>query len=729
MNRAAAMVTIVSVITLIACILAIAAGPIRTDDLWWHLKIGEVYATEGPWPEGDPLLHTAHEEAPVQHEWLFGVAVHLVDRALGFGGLRILHGLAVLSIAGLAWSILRRRTGEPFTAAVGLSAFLVLSWWRLFQLRPDLVSIPATLLVYRLLLERSSAPGWGRVLSFSLLIMVWCNLHSLFAIGLLLVAAAAAGIGALMLWERLLGRTARASDWEWVRRLSAAVGLGMLASLVNPRGVGQLLTFWSSSREAGIWRVHDEWTPFNPFAFAFTTESVSLAAWLLTDAILIGLAGYCLVAIWRIARSRSASQWDPVDVGMIAVAGAAAVASLASIRFLWMGFFPLLLLLGAAARLPGVSRRGAVSLGCACIVAALAFGSVLTPPFRLLLEPIPARPIEYFGSPYVRPKYHVEGVRFLQETGLEGNLFNKYGMGGFLEYWLAPRLRTFVDGRTEHYSTRVLEDYSAVNLGRGVLAGEGMLDILDRRNVDIFFGTGPPTGYWRDAVLHTAEHLRSTPGWILISRSVHHAIYLRRSEGNRANLERVVEWYRREGVPFDPKRGLEPELILNERPDWGVAHEMAPPGFEGTREEWTRGNPEAGEEIALTLALLGEYQSQLETDRAVLRRWPSRMGARRRVVHALMRMGRSHQAVSEARQLVALDRDDALSARVLRLALSHARATKASGAGSSRPRPWDEILNRFPLVDSSEQRRLNDLYHRGEITHAATERESENASD
>jgi hypothetical protein len=255
-----------------------------------------------------------------------------------------------------------------------------------------------------------------------------------------------------------------------------------------------------------------------------------------------------------------------------------------------------------------------------------------------------------------------------------------------------------------------------------------MLDILDRRNVDLFFGTGPPTGHWRDAVLHTAEHLRSTPGWILISRSVHHAIYLRRSEGNRANLERVVEWYRREGVPFDPKRGLEPKAILNQHPDWAVAHEMAPPGFEDMREEWTRGNPEAGEEIALTLALLGEYESQLETDRAVLRGWPDRKSARRRVVHALMRLGRSHQAILEARQLVAMDRDDALSAGVLRLALSHARATKASGSDSSRPMPWNGILNRFPLVDSSEQRRLNDLYHRAEITHTATEREPGNAS-
>ena len=48
--------------------LLLAAAPIYTEDLWWHLKAGEMYATEGPWPEADWMLHTASDGAPIQYE-------------------------------------------------------------------------------------------------------------------------------------------------------------------------------------------------------------------------------------------------------------------------------------------------------------------------------------------------------------------------------------------------------------------------------------------------------------------------------------------------------------------------------------------------------------------------------------------------------------------------------------------------------------------------------------
>ena len=79
-------------------LLYIAGGPILPDDLWWHVKMGEVYATEGPWPAADPLLHTAHPDAPVQHEWLFGVPLHAINQAFGLQALRITHILAAVGI-------------------------------------------------------------------------------------------------------------------------------------------------------------------------------------------------------------------------------------------------------------------------------------------------------------------------------------------------------------------------------------------------------------------------------------------------------------------------------------------------------------------------------------------------------------------------------------------------------------------------------------------------------
>ena len=57
------------------------------------------------WPAADPMLHTAHSDAPVQHEWLFGVPLHLIDELFGLHALRVVHVLAVIGILAFAYSM------------------------------------------------------------------------------------------------------------------------------------------------------------------------------------------------------------------------------------------------------------------------------------------------------------------------------------------------------------------------------------------------------------------------------------------------------------------------------------------------------------------------------------------------------------------------------------------------------------------------------------------------
>ena len=94
------------------CVLVayVVSGPIVTDDFWFHLAMGRVYWLQGLWPAGDPMLHTAHAYAPVQHEWLFGLIVYALERTSGFGGVRAAHLLLASATLVLAWSILRRES-------------------------------------------------------------------------------------------------------------------------------------------------------------------------------------------------------------------------------------------------------------------------------------------------------------------------------------------------------------------------------------------------------------------------------------------------------------------------------------------------------------------------------------------------------------------------------------------------------------------------------------------
>jgi hypothetical protein len=308
----------------------------------------------------------------------------------------------------------------------------------------------------------------------------------------------------------------------------------------------------------------------------------------------------------------------------------------------------------------------------------------------------------YLSTHYNEDKFFLHAVRFLEETEVEGNLFNVYPVGGFLGYRLAPRLRTFVDGRTEHYSIQVLNDYFTVIGMRGPGGGESFLDVLERREVDIFVGTGMPTPV--AGKRYTSAHLERAPGWILVSRSMRHGIYLRTNQRNRENLRRITAYYREQGVPFDPEEGLDVSEVIRSRPDWAEAHGMVPADFSRSLAERhsldSAARFRALQTLGTTYALVGAYHDQIEVDREAKALRPRARQPRLRLVYGLLRLDRAEEALAEARALHANDPRDPRSALFLKVAREYARRRallEKRGDGESTERP-DALINRLPLV-------------------------------
>ncbi len=688
-----------------AAVLWVAAGPILTDDLWWHLAMGEFYATHGPFATGDPLLHTAHAHAPIPHEWLFGVLVHVVERGFSLPGLRAVHALLVLGILGLALALFRRQSAAWAEALVAASVFLALSWFRLFQLRPDLVSIPATLLLFWLLVEPETPVSRRRLAAAVALLVVWANLHSLFALAFPLLGAALGG----MLVRAALAR--RRGEPEGARlesrragRLAAALGIGLVASGANPRGFSQHLTFFTSSTGSAIWRVFDEWTPFDPLSPVYV-QGVSPLSWALTNLVLLAFVGIAAFGGWRLLRSGNAREVWRFDPVLAALGLASLAALLVSIRFLWMTIFPLLFVLRVANGTVAGSPRRASKLAWSAAVASV-FLLALWPrwsQFPLVASNLPLSGRAWLGQPYVPWKYHAVGVRFLRETGFRGNLFNPYEMGGFLAYWLGPDVRTFIDGRTEHYPPQVFEDALRIASRRGREPGQRLTDLLESRGVDLFFGVGFPSPDTRPGAHCTTEHLAGAPGWILVSRSVHHALYLRVNPRNRDNLQRIASWYAAQGVPFDSRRGLDPVRVIRERPAWAAANEMLP----GPDAERGGAGPATRfasvDALARIHALLGSFDAQLALEREALALRPDAKDPRRRLVYALLRTGAPERALTEVRRLRARDPADPLSAaaeRSVRRFLEATRRTRRSPRLDALPP--EVFADLFPLLSRGD---------------------------
>jgi hypothetical protein len=693
---ASAALAALSVAAVLLPMLAVAAGPIATDDVWFHLAAGRAYASEGPWPARDPLLHTALPSAPVQHEWLFGVAVYALERAAGLHGLRALHGLAVLGIALAAGALFRRAAPTPPWAWLATGIFVVLAWWRLAQLRPDLASLGATLAACALLFAAPGVPSWRRVAAFAALSALWANLHSVFAVGLLLGVAVLLGIAFEAILARALGVSEGASGrGARARRIAEALGLGALAALANPRGVAQHLTFLHSSRESAIWNIGDEWIPFQPLSWRAGGWAESPLAWALHDALALAFLCAAGVGLLRLARARSGAALRAFDAEGFGLGLAALVAMFVSIRFRWLAFLPLVYLLRAARRPPALRApaSGWVAAGGA-LALALAFPPLGGLPRWTRL--LPREPAAWLARTHVAGKYHAEGVRFLAEAGIEGNLFNHYWMGGFLGFWLAPRLRTFVDGRTEHYAPDVLADATTIS-GRLTRHGETFLEVLDRRGVDVFFGLGLApmgTGPWLG--IYTADHLRDAPGWVLAFRAVDQAVYLRR--GDDEELARVADFYARAGVPFDPEQGFDPDRVIREAPGFARAWRLIPRDHAAREAAAARGGPEgvaAGETLALGYCAAGALESALEMSGRVLARDGLSRPARLCRVYALLRSGRLEEGWEEARALRRLAPSDPRLELAASIAATLAQRSQRAGGGTS-------VLLRYPLLDEAE---------------------------
>ncbi len=686
-------------LVLAATLLYISGRPLHTDDTWWHLTLGRAFTTYGPLLETVPALHTS-VSPPIPAAWLSDVLLYHASLPFGLVGLRILHVIVVASLLAGAWLALRRAGGSSGLASLGAGLFLVLSAYRLVQLRPELVTILATIVLYLALLQPRDVPSWRRVGFAAALCGLWSNLHPGFPLGPILIGAACSGL----LLERSLGEKARERVLEqraW--RIGWATLLGAGASLVNPMGIEAHLAYFRAGKSAPAMSfVSDEWMPLDPFRLPLTHLPPSLLGWIAYWTLVIATL-YVIAIVLRNLRSPSRAKAPPfhdLDAALLPLALLGLVAPLIAVRFLWLSLFPLLLLASAAR---GSLASGRSSGSWNRLLALLTL--LLVPAFHRIGDwPLLSSGISRatYSDSYDRWKYYGHATRFLHESELEGNLYNSYFMGGFLGYWLAPRMRVFIDGSL-NVPPQVMTDYLVLQHNRESSQTTDTESLLDRHEVDVYLGIGLPTPPIANRPRrHTALHLHRHPDWILVFRNLDSAVYLRRNERNRENLKRVETYYAGTRVAFDPNAGFDVAHVINEAPDWASAHGLLPKGLEPMMAESKRfgTNDSIANLVSATYLALGLDERALESDDALVRKIPTASGPRRRRIGALLRLGRIDEALDEAGELDQLQPADGLSRSLILAARRFSSLDRAERSG---------FASRLPVLSHAEARLLRAL--------------------
>jgi hypothetical protein len=640
---------------LLAALLLFSVGrPLFTDDLWWHLALGRAYLANGPWLSSDPLLFAA-AGPPSPAAWLFDAILAGILDSAGLNALRVFHVAFVAVLLGVVWHVLRRAGSTRSVAGLCTAAFLVLSAYRMFQLRPELATILATSCLHALLFAAPRAPSSRAIALAGLLSGIWVNLHAGFLLGPILVTAALLGVVTTLPFQ---SPTRRAEQTRRAGRLAIALGVVLLATLCNPEGLGAYAAYFAAGDTTpDLSMVADEWTPLNLFAAPRLNAPPAPLVWGLVWALWVATLGVGFRALrgWRKDDDRA---W--VDPALLSLAAAGLMAALVAVRFSWLGIFPLLLLVHAGRHKEwGTPFSWAAALCTLLLVPGyLALGD-----WPFLSRGVP-RDLEGYATPYPANKYYASAAWFIHDTGIEGRLSTHYYQGGFYGFWLAPRVKPFINGSL-NVPPAAVDDYMAIQIGHGVDSRRAILERLEANDIDLFLGVGLPSAQrpnrpWR----YTTSHLEGAPGWRLVYRTLQLALYLRVSEESREQLQRIARYYAAEGVPFDPDIGFDVAAVLEQAPEWAIREGLVPTIYPELIADTTR-RLAVRNKLANLYAALGLYEEAVEIDRALVQHRGGHPETARRLVWCLLHLGFDQEARRAARRLGS----DPLSANLAATAL------------------------------------------------------------
>lgn len=597
-----------------------AARPITTWDFWWHLRTGQEIIETGSIPEVDSFSHTAGDRLLISHYWLFDVIIYPIWQSFGGHPIRIACGLilagTILLVARIAY---RWTRSAPLTALLAL-AFLGLYFGNI-HVRPQILSYPFFLWIFDRFFFRKDPPGWPLLAGTAALMIFWANIH---AVALLPVLFYVAWLVAEFLSGPLSARLpllAAPPDDRLPWRGHLVPFLLMLACTFASPNTWRLHQYALAGSSAAAFV--SEWSPFH-FDYSRNRN-------LPVEIYLTVIASLAIYLLWLLAHAIRRRRLDGAEVVM---AASCFYFVLTGRRWLWMALLPMAITLKEGGALREVlarwwepaaleereagkrrkrrpargEERAAPAAGASlggerapwrqglALVLTVAVSAVLISPFRKFLPVRQAwETIETGGyltmqiNPVVIPD---DSVTVIREAGLNGNLFNFYGWGGYLLYTLYPECRVFADGRAILFPPEVIRDMGMIGHH---LAGAP--ELLDRYRVEMTVMPEP----WKPP-----ERRRGT--WIPFFRGAREGLYGR---AGSENASRAAAYYAGLGIPFEPSEGFVAAAAMDANPQWARRRQVLAPDLVETLaplyEELRSGRRSPRDRVALRQRLAEGY--------------------------------------------------------------------------------------------------------------------------
>jgi hypothetical protein len=500
---------------------------IFTSDFGTHIAIGRHIWEHREISAPEFLNYTALGMTNYFHEWGFQAILYGVYSAGGALGVSFFCWLVVCCIFFQIYRVCVLRGAHPLLAVLAIFCFSGFLRIRI-QPRPEILTylfISICLLIFS---EYYFGKRKKLVYVFPVLMLLWGNIHGSYLVGLILWGVFFADALARAAWKREFG-------WEkirvWAGPPLVAGALGVLFCGFSPDGYSMLLmplrVISRDKTGGGLQGTFMSISELTPVVGTGMYVYYKMAAAIATLSLLLGLFGRRLFLLdVLLAAMAFKGAWDSARaVSMIGLFLSPGISNQTTGFLEWV--YLRMRKAGPHSAKQEESRqqrkrrsreaekepqsRAPSAEGAALRKSGLAyhiaFGAVafLMIGFGTVGHSFSFRQLE-FGVGITDHKFSFRAAEFLRKNPIEGNMFNFFDIGGFLDWQLYGKAMTFIDGRAIRQD--VFHDHQIVTA-----AIPGWEEKLERYGVDyIVLKSMDSSG----TILPIVQVLANHPRWALV---------------------------------------------------------------------------------------------------------------------------------------------------------------------------------------------------------------------
>lgn len=415
----------------VVCFLTFLKVQLWDYDFWWHIATGRYIVSTGSLPDNDPFSYTStleenknqfpeRENFILKQYWLSQIVFYFIYDYAGPKGIILFRALLLTLTLILVFRRLHR-----WSVSLPVSFIFLFTLFSLLTNatgeRPVLFTILFTGAAF-FILEDFQDNRDKKILLLIPLMFFWSNMHGGFVAGVAIIGVYMFGEGI----KKMIKKSNYTKN-ESALFYTTAV-LALLASFVNPTGWHAFAIAFSPQYKPFTQGIQEYASPI----FLYAGKVAPVNYWYVFLVILFPL-------ILAVRNKR-------LDITHIMLLSGFLAMSISAIRFIEYYALSAAMVLGRESDIliKDLLRKRFSSRTYEKILAGLVVAAL----FSLLLFTIGFFKFEMFALNVAKEfSVPIGAVDYIEKNALSGNMFNDYGYGGYLEWRLYPKYKTFIDSR------------------------------------------------------------------------------------------------------------------------------------------------------------------------------------------------------------------------------------------------------------------------------------------